>query len=132
MSTTRRRRWALIALVAVAAGACLALSWWQWTRYESTSGTFQNLGYAMQWPFFAAFCVIAYRKFIRLEEAPPQPDDQAAPTEIPADLLPQRPTADPRDIDDPVLREYNAYLAELAHHDGELADDDDRQDRTTA
>ena len=50
----------------------------------------------------------------------------------PADLLPQRPTADPSDIDDPVLREYNAYLAELAHHDGELADDDDRQDRTTA
>ena len=65
VSTTHRRRWALIALVILAAGGCLALGWWQWTRYESASGTFQNLGYALQWPFFAGFCVYAYYKFVR-------------------------------------------------------------------
>ncbi|CAJ1499410.1 hypothetical protein [[Mycobacterium] burgundiense] len=135
MSTTRRRRWALIALVILAAGGCLALGWWQWTRYESNSGTFQNLGYAFQWPFFAGFCIFAYRKFVRLEEAPPQWDDSDAPTEIPADLLPERPKADPRDGDDPALREYNAYLAELANRDGHPdvpVPDHDRQDRTNA
>ena len=104
MSTTRRRKYALIPLVIVAAAGCLALGWWQWSRYESTSGTFQNLGYALQWPMFAGFCVYAYRKFVRYEEAPPeQPSTTGAVTEIPAGLLPERPTA-PRqpDIDDPV------------------------------
>ena len=73
VSTTRRRRPALIALVIVAACGCLALGWWQWTRFQSVSGTFQNLGYALQWPLFAWFCVYAYRKFVRYEETPPEP-----------------------------------------------------------
>lgn len=119
MSTTRRRRPALIALVIVAAGGCLALGWWQWTRFESASGSFQNLGYALQWPAFAAFCIYAYRKFVRYEEAPPEPANTNAVTEIPQGLLPARPAAAPRDSDDPVLREYNAYLAELAKADNE-------------
>jgi DNA-binding transcriptional regulator of glucitol operon len=117
----------LIILVILAACGCLALGWWQWTRFESNSGTFQNLGYALQWPFFAGFCVYAYRKFVRYEEAPPQPVDLNAVTEIPQGLLPERPTvAGSVDDDDPALREYNAYLTELAKSDHE------RQDRTTA
>lgn len=102
-----------------AAAGCLALAWWQWTRWESTTGSFQNLGYALQWPMFAGFCVYAYYKFVRYEEAPPEPRD--AVTEIPADLLPERATAhdSPAPDDDPALREYNAYLAELAEADNE-------------
>ena len=73
VSTTRRRRPALIALVIVGAAGCLALAWWQWTRFESASGRFQNLGYALQWPLFAGFVVYAYYKFVRYEEAPPEP-----------------------------------------------------------
>ena len=128
MSTTRRRRYALIALVIVAFCGCLALGWWQWTRYESTSGTFQNLGYALQWPMFAGFCIYAYRTFVRYEEAPPQqPSATEAITEIPAGLLPERPVAATQADDaDPVMREYNAYLAELAK-----ADEADHQNRTT-
>jgi DNA-binding transcriptional regulator of glucitol operon len=119
VSTTRRRRPALIALVFVAAAGCLALAWWQWTRFQSTSGTFQNLGYALQWPLFAGFCFYAYYKFVRYEEAPPQPKSHDTVTEIPTGLLPERPkTATPFD-DDPALREYNAYLAELADRDKE-------------
>ena len=118
MSTTRRRRPALIALVILAAGGCLALGWWQWSRFESTSGTFQNLGYALQWPAFAAFCVYAYRKYVRYEEAPPDPRNTHAVNEIPEGLLPDRPKA-LRDVNDPELREYNAYLAELAKADNE-------------
>jgi DNA-binding transcriptional regulator of glucitol operon len=110
------RRLALIALVALAAGVCLALGWWQWSRWESTSGSFQNLGYALQWPMFAAFCVYAYRKFMQYEQHPPEPVNADTPTELPAGLLPERPAtaALPQDA---TRREYNAYLAELAKSD---------------
>src|ERR1700690_937560 len=91
VSTTRRRRPALIVLVILAAGGCLALGWWQWTRFQSVSGTFQNLGYALQWPAFAGFCIYAYRKFVRYEEAPPQQPNIHSVNEIPAGLLPARP-----------------------------------------
>ena len=104
----------------------MALGWWQWTRFESNSGTFQNLGYAVQWPMFAAFCIYAYRKFIRYEQYPPEPaTDPDEITEIPEGLLPQRPAA-AREAQDATMREYNSYLAELA--DKDRAD----QDRTTA
>ena len=105
----------------VAAAGCLALAWWQWTRFESASGTFQNLGYAMQWPLFAGFCVYGYYKFVRYEDAPPAPKNHDAVTEIPAGLLPERPkpTTQSDDDPDPALREYNAYLADLAEKDKE-------------
>lgn len=107
-------------MAAVGALGCLALAWWQWTRFESASGTFQNLGYALQWPLFAGFVVYAYYKFVRYEEAPPEPTRQDEVTEIPAGLLPDRPAAaDHPNDDDPVLSEYNAYLAELAKEDKE-------------
>ena len=107
----------MIPFVILAAACCLALGWWQWTRYESASGGFQNLGYALQWPLFAFFCVYAYRKFIRYEdsaEGTPAPDGQI--TEIPAGLLPERTLATAQSAD-AVLSEYNAYLAELAEKD---------------
>lgn len=110
----------------VAACGCLALGWWQWTRFQSVSGTFQNLGYALQWPLFAWFCVYAYRKYVRYEELPPEPRHDSALTEIPAGLLPERPRPMQPPTDDPALAEYNAYLAELAKHDTE------KQNRTTA
>jgi DNA-binding transcriptional regulator of glucitol operon len=112
-------------LVIVAACGCLALGWWQWTRFQSTSGTFQNLGYALQWPLFSWFCIYAYRKFVRYEEVPPEPRTKDAITEIPAGLLPERPKPEYQPPD-PALREYNAYLAELAKEDAE------KQNRTTA
>lgn len=126
MSVPRRRRFGLILGVIVAAAGCLALGWWQWTRFESNSGTFQNLGYALQWPMFAAFCVYAYRKFIRYEQSPPEALTTAeGPTELPTGLLPERPPVQ-HEAPDATMREYNAYLAELADRD--RAD----QDRTTA
>jgi DNA-binding transcriptional regulator of glucitol operon len=104
--------------VILGAACCLALAWWQWTRFESASGDFQNLGYAMQWPLFAGFVVYAYYKFVRYEDAPPEPTKADAVTEIPTGLLPERPRA-ARPDDDPELREYNAYLADLAKKDKE-------------
>jgi DNA-binding transcriptional regulator of glucitol operon len=117
-------------LVVVAFVACLGLAWWQWTRFESTDGTGQNLGYALQWPAFAAFVVYAYRRFVVLES---DPDEVAkmdparrGPTEIPSDVLPPRPapnTALTDDVDDDASpedrahAEYNRYLSDLARRD---------------
>lgn len=101
------------------------LGWWQWSRFESASGDFQNLGYALQWPMFAGFCVYAYRKFVRYEEVPPDPLENRGMTEIPPELLPERPSSAPtQPFNDPALAEYNAYLAELAESDS------NRQNRT--
>ncbi|MDJ0360634.1 transcriptional regulator [Rhodococcus sp. H29-C3] len=122
--THTQRRPALIALVIVSALGCLALGWWQWERFEAVGGDGQNLGYAFQWPLFAAFVVYAYRKFVQLEDEADAPEDaendgvaEQVVREVPADLLPQRPVAPVEDdLEDPEARqllEYNSYLAEL-------------------
>ncbi|MFC6014331.1 transcriptional regulator [Nocardia lasii] len=118
---------ALIALVFVVAVGCLALAWWQWERFESSSGTGQNLGYALQWPLFAGFAVFAFVRFVRLEReadgpAKPAVDKASAPREIPEGILPERPVA--ARSDDPETAAYNQYLARLH------AEDIDEQVRT--
>ena len=65
-SRVKVRAWHILLLIAAVITTCL-LAWWQWTRYQSGTGTFQNLGYALQWPFFGAFFVYAYRAGIRME-----------------------------------------------------------------
>jgi DNA-binding transcriptional regulator of glucitol operon len=63
--------------------------------------------------------VYAYYKFVRYEEAPPEPRKYGAVTEIPEGLLPEKPRPASDSDDDPVMREYNAYLADLAKKDKE-------------
>lgn len=65
-SRIRVRAWHIVLLV-LAVITSLLLAYWQWTRYQSGTGTFQNLGYALQWPFFGAFFVYAYRAGLRME-----------------------------------------------------------------
>ncbi|HEY3748360.1 MAG TPA: hypothetical protein VGL80_04100 [Pseudonocardiaceae bacterium] len=133
-----------VCLIAVIGGALLA--WWQWTRYQSASGTLQNLGYVLQWPLFGVFPAFMFwriNKAAQRERAldaeikgiqeNPEPDEQTEPQ-------PTKPQARPRTTVDPkltytqnrtvtyVLEEdiellaYNSYLAELAdreqHHAG--------------
>ncbi|MGW5521729.1 transcriptional regulator [Gordonia sp. NPDC003950] len=123
-SGRRRHRPALLVLAVAAAIACLGLAWWQWDTYESGGGTEQNLGYALQWPAFGFAFVWAYRRFVVLESDPDEARkiaENKAATEIPEGILPERPTIpsastlqrDRADDDDPSLREYNQYLAEL-------------------
>jgi len=64
---------------------------------------------------------------MRYEETPPEPRQNRTMTEIPAGLLPERPKPMPQPRDDPVLREYNAYLTALAKNDTERQ----KQNRTT-
>ncbi|WP_295644220.1 hypothetical protein [uncultured Corynebacterium sp.] len=87
----------LIFLVA-AVIATLFLARWQWDVWQSNGGTFQNLGYAIQWPLFGVFFVVAYRKYIHYEKERALGNEEAAipadlknsMTEIPDDFLEQR------------------------------------------
>jgi DNA-binding transcriptional regulator of glucitol operon len=116
------RRLGLILFVIAAATTCLLLGWWQWGRFDSNSGTAQNLGYALQWPLFAGFVVYAFFRFLRLERQAQAEEDggaprtvatrTAAPTELPAGLLPERPAVRPEESDR-VVTEYNRHLAAL-------------------
>ncbi|MFT4043385.1 MAG: transcriptional regulator [Gordonia sp. (in: high G+C Gram-positive bacteria)] len=125
---TRRHRPALLVLSLVAAAVCLLLAWWQWNRFESTNGTGQNLGYALQWPAFAASCIWAYRRFVVLEDNPEEVEKLKPKglTEIPDGILPERPTTpsassfalSPSAPDDETLQEYNTYLATLDAAEG--------------
>ncbi|NLA56473.1 MAG: hypothetical protein GX859_09315 [Corynebacterium humireducens] len=93
----------------IAVACTIALAWWQWTRFQSGTGTFQNLGYAFQWPLFGVFFVYAYRKFlayenemIDAENASDDPDFRYEATDVRKDrvtaidetFLPSRPTID--------------------------------------
>ena len=84
-----------IIFLVLAVIATLLLAWWQWDRWQSNGCSFQNLGYAIQWPIFGIFFVVAYRKYIQYEKerllgdeapaAPTLPPDEI--TEVPEDFL---------------------------------------------
>jgi DNA-binding transcriptional regulator of glucitol operon len=68
-------RWIGFTLLVIAAVATfLFLAWWQLRRYESWSGDWQNLGYALQWPFFAVFAVYLWWRLLRDGDPSAQPE----------------------------------------------------------
>lgn len=112
------KAWHIILLV-LAVIACLGLAYWQWTRFQAGSGTFQNLGYAFQWPLFGIFFIYAYRMGVKYENEARQAKNEAADedflyeadlaefgeatqqvTKIDEDFLPPRPNLD--------VEEFNA------------------------
>jgi DNA-binding transcriptional regulator of glucitol operon len=130
-----------VSLVALAGGALLA--WWQWTRYESASGTLQNLGYVLQWPLFGVFPGFMFWKIHRtarrereLAQAEDRADTTPTATNGVAEAVPvprpAQPAAEPAPIDlakmtytqnrtvsyqvdeDVDLLAYNQRLAQLA------------------
>ncbi|HTI22332.1 MAG TPA: hypothetical protein VL652_15160 [Kutzneria sp.] len=118
-------RWLLVHLLAIAAVVvCFRLGWWQWDRSQESSGTLQNLGYALQWPLFGLFVPFMYWRMWKLDkerrvgqsEAPVvdevvAPKPRRSPTEWRA--------AAPTDQVDDAMAQYNSYLASLSARDGE-------------
>ncbi len=88
-------------------GAC-ALAWWQWTRFESASGTWQNLGYVLQWPLFGLFPAFMVWRVRRLKE---RERTQVRAEPVPPPRTPAAPAVVHEDDDE--LTAYNRYLAEL-------------------
>lgn len=92
-----RTRAVQLTFLIILVGATIALAYWQFSRWNTTS-SFQNLGYALQWPAFGLFFIWAYRKYMayekeRLEgnEEAAISEDPAVMTEIPDDFLPTNP-----------------------------------------
>lgn len=113
------RRLAIGVLCLLSLIVCCGLAWWQWNRFESASGTFQNLGYVLQWPLFGlfpAFMVLRIRKLRR--EAAAADEAEPAPAPRVAQVPKPRPAAPAgRSDEDDELAAYNRYLAELYERD---------------
>ncbi|MFI9382278.1 hypothetical protein [Kutzneria sp. NPDC052558] len=124
-------RWLLVHLVALAAMlTCFRLGVWQWDRSQESSGTLQNLGYALQWPLFGLFIPFMYWRMWQLEKDR-RPAEDAPVQEVPAVVeeapaAPARPRRSPTEwraaasepVDD-AMAQYNSYLAALSARDGE-------------
>lgn len=121
-------------VVIVATIAFVELGLWQWHRYQSPSGSAQNLIYAFQWPSFALFGFYLWgrtaRDIIRGEEdgrsgtgegdaatdVPMADPDTGVVGPVPEGALPQRGGRGDEPFD-PELDAYNQYLRRLSSAD---------------
>lgn len=106
------RRLGVIALCLVAFVGCLGLAWWQFTRFESASGDWQNFGYMLLWPIFGVFPTFMAWRMRRLKKQDRQPVEKAPPL-TPEPPKPARIVTVQDEDDDPELAAYNRYLAKL-------------------
>ncbi len=96
--------------------ACVGLAWWQWQRFESSAGTWQNLGYVLQWPLFGLFPAFMFWRLRKLRrQHTEQPPAEVAPKLAPEPPPPPAARQDDGDEEpeDRALAAYNRYLAEL-------------------
>lgn len=122
METSSTLRWAgRIALSVVSLIVCCGLAWWQWDRYQSASGTFQNLGYVLQWPLFGLFPAFMFYRMHRLRQAelaaPEEPSEPAAQERATVAVRQQAITEPTGDEADDELAAYNRYLRDLNARD---------------
>ncbi len=100
-----------VSLIAVVGG--LLLAWWQWNRYQSATGTLQNLGYVLQWPLFGVFPAFMFwriHRTARRERAHDDVREQPEKADPRLTYVQNRAVAD----EDSELLAYNEYLATLA------------------
>ncbi|GAA4528131.1 hypothetical protein [Amycolatopsis samaneae] len=105
------------------AGAC-GLAWWQWDRFTSANGTFQNLGYVLQWPLFGLFPAFMFWRIRQLRQraAEEKPAAERAPEPAPRVEVPAPRRAAPAVAEeDDELAAYNRYLRELHARDQETS-----------
>jgi DNA-binding transcriptional regulator of glucitol operon len=107
------RRLGIVVVCVVSLVGCVGLAWWQWERFDSATGSWQNLGYVLQWPLFGLFPAFM---FWRLRKLRATPGEQQAPRRSepePWKSAPRQAVPAGQDDDDPELAEYNRYLAQL-------------------
>lgn len=96
---------------------CCGLAYWQWQRFESASGTWQNLGYVLQWPLFGLFPAFLFWRMSKLRSQHTEDPSTSVAPEEPPPPPPPAPARVDDDDDDPVLAEYNRYLRALHARD---------------
>ena len=111
------RRLAIVGVCLASMVMCCGLAWWQWERFSSANGTFQNLGYVLQWPLFGLFPAFMFWRIRHLRERAADTETEAvAPAAAPR-RPPLTPSPGPPVEDDDELAAYNRYLAELNARD---------------
>jgi DNA-binding transcriptional regulator of glucitol operon len=73
-----------VSVVSLIGGALLA--WWQWDRYQSASGTLQNLGYVLQWPLFGVFPAFMFYRISQAAKRAKEADEAAMADDTPEDV----------------------------------------------
>ncbi|OLF16020.1 hypothetical protein [Actinophytocola xanthii] len=113
------RRLGIVVVCVVSLIGCVGLAWWQWQRFESSSGSWQNLGYVLQWPLFGLFPAFMFWRLrkLRHDPEPPAPASPAAEAGESWEPAPRPAARTDKDEDDPELAEYNRYLARLNEMD---------------
>ena len=107
------RRVGVILLSVLSLVACVGLAWWQWQRFEN-GGTWQNLGYVLQWPLFGLFPAFMFWRLRKLRSQPQAAEQSVRSEPIAAPPPePDKPVARQDEEDDPELAAYNRYLAKL-------------------
>jgi DNA-binding transcriptional regulator of glucitol operon len=97
---------------------CCGLAWWQWDRFTSANGTFQNLGYVLQWPLFGLFPAFMFWRIRKLKQRAADPAATPEEPKVPQPAVPEAPRAD----EDDELAAYNRYLRELNARDQQAAE----------
>lgn len=111
----------MIGVSVISLVVCCLLAWWQWGRYSSAGGTWQNLGYVLQWPLFGLFPAFVFLRMRRLRQQAELAEEEPVPSagaEPPAPKAP-KPAAERAPVadTDDELAAYNRYLAELHARD---------------
>ena len=116
-----------VSLIALVGGALLA--WWQWTRYTSSTGTLQNLGYVLQWPLFGVFPGFMFWRIHRSAQRERELDEETGQADQPGASVAQPTKVDARLTytqnrkvtyvaeEDQELLAYNRRLAQLAEQE---------------
>lgn len=118
------RKALVLGISVVSLVACCGLAWWQWQRFSSANGSFQNLGYVLQWPLFGL--APAYM-FWRLRRLRAQGAGRAEVAPPPPPRVPRPRPAPVQDADeDDELAAYNRYLARLNAENAENAEQENR------
>jgi DNA-binding transcriptional regulator of glucitol operon len=125
-SSVTMRRLGIAGVCLASLALCCGLAWWQWERFSSASGTFQNLGYVLQWPLFGLFPAFMFWRIRKLRrraeeaDAREQAGGETAATvvpEVPAPRQRRAPAPRPPAPEDDELAAYNRYLRELNARD---------------
>lgn len=110
------RKAGIIALCVLSLVVCVGLAWWQWNRFEN-GGTWQNLGYVLQWPLFGLFPGFMFWRLRKLRnqpaEQPAEPVERSEPHPAPPPEPDKTVARQDEAADDPELAAYNRYLAQL-------------------
>jgi DNA-binding transcriptional regulator of glucitol operon len=107
-------------LVLAAVITMILLGRWQLIVSDEKHFSLQNFGYAIQWWLFSLFAVFFWGRILRdqaTRDNPPTPAETDAEEHEPIQYRRYVMPTTPPPSNDPVLAEYNDYLAKLAEQD---------------